>query len=610
MGEMSEDAVRGAIADQLPLGIWVATAPDGAFVYANRAFEEIMGMGPEPKVVAGGYSEPYGIFTRDGRLYPEEKLPFARALAARSTVVVDDIVIHRTDGRRVYVRAVAQPMFEGSEIKQISIAFSDITKEVTAQESLANVLAHMPIVIFAYNRDGLITLSEGRGLERMGFRPSELVGKNVLEMYRDQPDMLAPTLRALRGESFRQIATVGTGVFETTFSPVRDANGELVRVIGISADITERVEMQKRMVSVERLAAMGTLAATVAHEIANPLTYVLANLEVLAARVAERDRPLIQDTRDGAERMRKIVRDLTAFSRDDERSQPTDVTSVLERAVSLAELEFKHRARVQRDYRPVPLAIANDARLGQVFLNLLVNAAHAIPPGDARNHEIRLRSHPEGNEIVVEIEDTGCGIAPELTAKIFEPFFTTKPIGAGTGLGLSICQRIIESFGGSISVKSQLGRGSTFYVRLPVAPESERGLPKVAEPSTSVSRRLRAIVIDDEARVAGALSRLLEDDHDVVTESDPRRALQRLEAGEDYDIVFCDLMMPTLSGMDLHQALVRSAPNVAERFVFVTGGACTPQTQLFLSTVRNPCLEKPIDRKLLDRLLRERATSA
>src|SRR4051812_48592759 len=202
MGEMSEHAFRGSIADQLPLGIWVATAPDGAFVYSNRAFEEIMGMGPEPAVQAGGYSEPYGIFTRDGRLYPEDRLPFARALAARSTVVVDDLVIHRRDGRRVYVRAVAQPMFEGNEIKQISIAFSDITKEVTAQESLANVLAHMPIVIFAYNRDGLITLSEGRGLERMGFRPSELVGKNVLEMYRDDPDMLGPTLRALRGESF------------------------------------------------------------------------------------------------------------------------------------------------------------------------------------------------------------------------------------------------------------------------------------------------------------------------------------------------------------------------------------------------------------------------
>jgi CheY-like chemotaxis protein/two-component sensor histidine kinase len=354
---------------------------------------------------------------------------------------------------------------------------------------------------------------------------------------------------------------------------------------------------------------MGTLAATVAHEIANPLTYVLANLDILGARVSERDRPLIADTRDGAERMRKIVRDLTAFSRDDDRSQPTDVTSVLERAVSLAELEIKHRARVQRDYRPVPLAVANDARLGQVFLNLLVNAAHAIPAGNLRANAIQLRTFPDGSEVVVEVEDTGSGISPELTAKIFEPFFTTKPIGAGTGLGLSICQRIVESFGGSIAVKSELGRGSTFTVRLPVAPDSERSVPK-PEPAPSVSRRLRAIVIDDEAQVARAFSRILEDDHDVVTEIDPRRALERLIAGEDYDIVFCDLMMPSLSGMELHQALQRSVPNVAARLVFVTGGAYTPQTQQFLSTVSNPCLEKPIDRKQLERLLRERATGA
>ncbi|MGZ3419922.1 MAG: PAS domain-containing hybrid sensor histidine kinase/response regulator [Polyangiales bacterium] len=610
---MPENAWRGAIADQLPLGIWVARASDGAFVYANRAFEEIMGMGPVAEMTEPAVrSEPYGIYTRDGRLYPEDELPFARALATRSTVVVDDLVIHRPDGRRVYVRAVAQPMFEGDDIKQISIAVRDITAEVRAAEGLANVLAHMPIVIFAFDRHGLITVSEGRGLERMGLRPSELVGQNVLELFRDNPRFLDNSLRALRGESFRVTEPFGEGIFETTFSPVRDASGEVSHVIGISADVTERVEMERRLVQVERLAAMGTLAASVAHEIANPLTYVLANLETLGSRVGEREKPLVADIREGAERVRRIVRDLSSFSRDDELSQPTDVVSVLERAVALAELELKQRARVVRDYHPVPFAVANDARLGQVFLNLLVNAAHAIPEGNPRDNEIRLRTRAVDGDVLIEVEDTGTGMTPELVARIFEPFFTTNKAGSGTGLGLSICERIVEGFGGSITAQSEVDRGSVFSVRLRTAPEREGEVEaevrRDAPPeSATILRRLRAIVIDDEVRVAAAIRRLLEGDHDVDIETDARRALERL-LRTDYDVVLCDLMMPGLSGMDLYGELVRSAPNVAARIVFVTGGASTPAAQQFLAKMANPCLEKPIDRKQLDRLLRERAT--
>jgi signal transduction histidine kinase len=621
------------IADDLPVGVWVARAEDGAFVYANRAFGEIMGMGPEPDVRAGGYAEPYGIFGRDGKLYPEDQMPFVRALRARTSVIVDDIVIHRRDGGRVYIRAFAQPMFAADgTMTHIAIAFTDVSDEVRAirdradsiaresevQLQLENVLAQVPIVVFAFDRDGVVTISQGRGLERMGLRPSQLVGVNLFEFYRERPDFLGHIRRALAGESFSVTAVVGTGCFETTFSPRRDAAGEVIGVIGISADVTERLDMQRRLVEVERLAAMGTVAATVAHEINNPLTYVLANLEVLASRVdrlapivggADSTRALIEDMREGVDRVRRIVRDLKAFSRDDERSEPIDVTTVLERAITLAENEIRHRARLVRDFATVPPVEANEARLAQVLLNLLMNAAQAIPEGEPERHEIRVRVQHDGasNVVVFEVTDTGVGIAPELRARIFEPFFTTKPKGAGTGLGLSICHGIVQRFGGTIEVDSVVGRGSTFRVHLPAtAARVTRSTPPAA--MTAPVRRGRLLVIDDDERVAAALCFILGAQHDVDIETDPRRALQRLLNGAEFDVVFCDVMMPTLSGIELYRILAEHAPQQAERIAFVTGGAFTDSAREFLANVENAQLEKPFDRAQLDAVLRERLT--
>jgi len=612
-----------AIADHLPVGVWVARAEDGGFVYANRAFDEIMGMGPEPDVQAGGYAEPYGIFGRDGKLYPEERMPFVQALRARAAVVVDDIVIHRRDARRVYIRAFAQPMFdEGGAITHVAIAFTDCTDEVAAvrrradiEAQLANLLAQVPVVLFAFDRDGLITLSEGLGLERMGFRPAELVGVNVLELYRDHPQFLLNARRALAGESFSHAARVGNGFFETSFTPVRDASGAVTSVIGISSDITDRMDMQRRLVEVERLAAMGTIAATVAHEINNPLTYVLANLEVLSTRVAkaaphiggvEATSVLLADVREGVERVRRIVRDLKAFSRDEERDEPTDVRQVIERTLSVAGNEIRHRARLVRDYAEVPAVLANEARLAQVFLNLLLNAAHAIPDGEAERHEIRVRLRHDGPRVVIEVSDTGVGIAPELHARIFEPFFTTKTMGAGTGLGLSICQGIVQRFGGCIEVESTVGAGSTFRVRLPA---TDAAVARALETSApSALRRGRFLVIDDDERVANALRAILGAQHDVEVETDSRAALERLVTGAEFDLIFCDVMMPNFSGMDLHRALLGVAPKQAERIAFVTGGAFTTAARDFLASVPNSKLEKPFDRAELEVLLRERLT--
>ncbi|MCP3138054.1 sensor histidine kinase [Pyxidicoccus xibeiensis] len=258
---------------------------------------------------------------------------------------------------------------------------------------------------------------------------------------------------------------------------------------GVSIDITDRKAMQAQLVVADRLAAVGTLAAGVAHEINNPLAFVLSNLSFLSGelqgvarelppgRISEMEE-VLREAVDGAHRVRHIVRDLRTFSRgDDEVATAVNVQAVLESAITMARGELKMRAQVVREYRDVPLVEGNEGRFGQVFLNLLINAAQAIAPGHPEQNEVRLVLRHSADRVIIEVRDTGVGMAPEVRARIFDPFFTTKPVGEGTGLGLSICHGIVTGFGGEISVESEEGRGSTFRVSLPVAQRSREASP-------------------------------------------------------------------------------------------------------------------------------------
>jgi CheY-like chemotaxis protein len=297
--------------------------------------------------------------------------------------------------------------------------------------------------------------------------------------------------------------------------------------------------------------------------------------------------------------VRLIVRDLKVFSRsgDEERRGPVDLEQVLESSVRLAWNEIRHRARLERDYTAIPPAWGNESRLGQVFLNLLVNAAQALPAGRSEENEIRLITRAVEGGVVVEIRDSGIGIGPDVLPNIFDPFFTTKAAGVGTGLGLAICHRIVTGLGGSIEVESQVGRGTAFKVRLPTLPAAADRNASASQPSAAPGQRDRGrvLVIDDEPMINSILRRMLGRDHQVSTATSVREALDRFEAGERFDLIMCDLMMPEMTGMDLHAQLLRSDPALAERLVFMTGGAFTPAAREFLDRVPNARVEKPFD---------------
>ncbi|MDP9001626.1 MAG: ATP-binding protein [Myxococcota bacterium] len=392
-------------------------------------------------------------------------------------------------------------------------------------------------------------------------------------------------------------------------------------VLIVARDITDRAEFQHQLLQRDRMAAIGTLSAGVAHAINNPLTYLLVNVEHVLRRLraaCASDDPVatlsenprgglaalaksLQDAVDGVNRVGQIVRDLLTFSQGNvEQRGMTDVRGIVESAVQMAWHEMRHRARLVKNLAEVPPVDANAARLGQVFLSLLINAAQAIPESHADRHEIRVLTHADDRGYaVIEVSDTGSGITPEDMPCIFDPFFTTKGAG-GTGLGLAISHGTVKALGGEIHVSSVPGRGTTFKVVLPPANRC------AAAPSSGHLRaavRSRLLVIDDERLVGDAIARVLSEDSDVKIVTDAEQALVCIGAGERYDVILCDLMMPMMTGMDLYSELLRIAPKLATRMVFMTGGAFTPRARAFAESVVNECLEKPLDIGKLRRLL-------
>jgi CheY-like chemotaxis protein len=257
----------------------------------------------------------------------------------------------------------------------------------------------------------------------------------------------------------------------------------------------------------------------------------------------------------------------------------------------------------------VPAVDANEARLGQVFLNLIINAAQAIDEGAADRNEIRVRlSCDASGNVVVSVGDSGSGMTPSMRSRLFTPFVTTKPPGVGTGLGLSICHRIVTSLGGTITVESELGKGTEFRVVLPPSVDLPLDVTPAPSGARLNGRRGRVLVVDDEPMITQVVRRTLTKDHDVFTLDNAEDAYARIAAGERFDVILCDLLMPQMSGMDFHRQLARSCPEQAERMVFFTGGAFTPRAREFLESVQNHRLEKPIDgmelRALINSLVR------
>jgi len=474
----------------------------------------------------------------------------------------------------------------------------------------------------------------------LGYDPAEMIGMSLLDLMGPESQVrMIEHLRLRRSGSKETVENTyrhrngtdipvsisGTGLF--------DDEGCFIGTLGVVRDDTERRKMHAQLMISDRMASIGTLAAGVAHEINNPLAAVVANLDFIAETLRadgerSRSRPAaarsvdwvrdeimgpITDAQEAAQRMRFLVRDLKVFSRSpgDAPAGPVDIEALLDSSLRMADNEIRHRAHVVRQFGAVPCVHAREERLGQVFLNLLVNAAQALPDGRSEQNEIRVSTRLDGDRVIVEVTDTGAGIPPAIIGRIFDAFFTTKDVGSGTGLGLAISHRIVTDMGGDLSVQSELGKGTTFRVTLPIgsAPAAETTVPEA--PAESTHLRGRILLVDDEPFILRIITLVLGKEHDVVATQSGTEALALFAAGERFDLILCDLMMPQMTGEELYRELSRVSPEQAKRMIFLTGGAFTPSAQRFLADSAIEYIEKPFDssnlRAIVQRHLRAQA---
>jgi PAS domain S-box-containing protein len=513
----------------------------------------------------------------------------------------------------------------GSQISQV-LTLARAYADVEAAERKAAEHAAVLEAVFESAPDFVIQLDRFgtiRFINRVEppFRTEELLGSSWFELLApdQRPKARAAFEAALKGttsdveiEAIRP-ADGASAWFQGRIGPIRQGN-TITGCVMVARDVTDKKQTEMQLMLADRMASVGTLAAGVAHEINNPLAAVIANLDMALQDLVDLgsvDLPpdLLEELRDArlsADRVREIVRDLKLFSRTQEEVYgAVNVEKVLESTLRMAWNEVRHRARVVKNYGSVPRVTANESRLGQVLLNLIVNAVQAIPEGNYLNNEIRVSTSVEGDSVVISIADTGVGIPPDVQRRLFTPFFTTKPVGVGTGLGLAISHRIVAAMNGRITFTSELGKGTEFKIALPIAGPAVQPVTQKLPTASTATRRGRVLVIDDEESLGQAIRRYLSQDHDVEAVTSARVALDLLANGQRYDVILCDLMMPQITGMEVHATVKKIDPAQADRIVFVTGGAFTESARTFFDNTPNPRIEKPFDLKTLRHLVNE-----
>jgi PAS domain S-box-containing protein len=390
----------------------------------------------------------------------------------------------------------------------------------------------------------------------------------------------------------------------------------------------EREQLRTQLSHADKMHTVGQLAAGIAHEINNPAAYVLANLELIrenwdtlsqmaGGQLSDvedneafdlfRDIPnMLDESLMGMVRIKEISKELKQFSRlGTDCADALDLCGLLDSSLAIAMNTLRHRAQIKKEYSELPEIWGNRNQLGQVFVNILVNAGQAIEEGNSTDNWICIRTAREGKWICVEIANSGEPIPKKILPRIFDPFFTTKTTEKGTGLGLSICNSIVQQHNGRIDVESTREKGTIFKIRLPCMSPVDLKIKKDnGKKVQSTENKGRVIVVDDEEAIIKSMRRVLRK-HEVIVTNGGKSAMDILLRDQEFDVVVCDLMMPDLSGMDLYKRVSRFSPALASRFIFLTGGAVGDKFKDFLSSIQNPTYEKPLDIKTIQQIINE-----
>jgi two-component system, cell cycle sensor histidine kinase and response regulator CckA len=454
-----------------------------------------------------------------------------------------------------------------------------------SQERLKAVVSGLPVVLWEIDWDGRVTLSAGSGLQVLGLAPRELLGRSIFDIYRDNPEVVANTARVLNGDTFTAITTIGEVTVETWYSPRRDEAGAVTGAIGVSLDVTTRRRLEEQYLQAQKMDAVGQLAAGIAHDFNNLLTAIggYTELVLVTLEPGDRRREELQEVAKAGLRAGALTRQLLAFSRR-QILQPAvlDINGMLADVHKLLRRTIPENIDLHLQMNAVDPIRADPGQLEQVVLNLAINAGDAMPHGG----QLRLTTDtlaveegaaglhppmPAGRYVRLTVTDTGIGMSPETQARIFEPFFSTKERGKGTGLGLATVYGIVKQSEGYIWVDSEVGRGTTFELYLPVVSASLSPAAHV-DPASAYSGGTQTVLLAEDD---GAVRRLTRDiltshGYTVLDARDGEEALALARAHPNaINLLIADVVMPGLSGRDLASRLTEERPDV--RVLYTSG---------------------------------------
>lgn len=587
-------------------------------VYANAALAQLLGRSVEETLL----ESPFDL------VVPEDRRRLLDALNARlrgeAPPTRHECQLRARDGAGVPVDLGVHLFSEAGRTFEV-LLMRDLREQRAAEERARASERRFGTLVEAapdgvvISRRGVVVYANPAGARILGVEPATLVGRSLAEFMSPedgermrarmqaiaQGQRLVPSeYRATRPDGRVVVAEIASIPIELDGAPA---------MLAFARDVTERASMQAELARADRLAALGRLAAGMAHEINNPLGFLSLSAESLDRRIRAlvpraEDRAamleLVDHVKQGASRVASIVRDLKAFSREPSGElSRVDLGAVLDAATRMIAHELTPRGRLEREIPALPGVIGDAGRLEQVFVNLLMNAAQSLPEGE--RGVVTLRARVEEAHVVVEVVDTGVGIPPEFMERVFDPFFTMKPAGDGMGLGLSICHAIVRALGGEITIQSMVGRGTCVSVRLVRAPSAaaETALSRAKE-ETPPARRARILVVEDTPTFARMLQQILATSHEVTVVAgveDAAAAIARADAA--FDVILCDMMLRDGTGIDVFENARATQPPLVERFVFMTGGAFTPRVADFLEHTTRPRLEKPFAIATLERAI-------
>ena len=535
----------------------------------------------------------------------------------------------RKDGSTAFDELSAFPLRnQGGKIIGFRRIGHDVTERKQAEEVLRQseeryrtILDDMEGGYFEVDIAGNFTFVNDALCRHLGYSREEMIGmNNRAYMDEENAEQVHKTFNEVyrsgkpaKWFSWELIRKSGEGRFvEASVYPLSNEAGENIGFRGIANDITERKrmgeerrEMEQKAHLASRLASVGEMASGIAHEINNPLTAVIGYSQLLMAKDLPEDiRGDIGAIHDGSQRVAGVVKRLLAFARQQRLEREyVNINEIIETTLALRTYEMETgNVEVKVYLDPMlPATIADGAQLQQVFLNLIINAETEMRLAHGKGN-LLVKTEAIDDTIRISFEDDGPGIASENLGRLFEPFFTTREVGEGTGLGLSVCHGIVSEHGGTIHVESQLRKGATFIVELPIVTESEQ--LKLAEPEAEEPRRVagaKILAVDDEPLILQLVRQVLtREGYEVETVDNATEALERIKS-QRYSLILLDIKMPGMSGTELYRRIQRMARPMARRVLFITGDVIGADTVAFLARTKAPHITKPFDGAQLKR---------